>query len=199
MTKATRDPLGLIAVQDSVDPSISTTEGGRRMTTERARNMGYTIVDASGAAVSKAKAAPAAETPRSGIMKAKIAYAQQIEALPEARNRPSAAAGLWSSHTIESMPLAKAASFLRGLPLESAPEPKVAAQSPIDPQLMAKFRRRLDVHVGGLRVRSDQASRDKAQKIQQAISIRDRTGCSFGEAFTNVGLPARDLISYILK
>ena len=199
MSKSNRMSLGL-ATQDSVDPSISTTEGGRRMTTERARNMGYTIVDAGGNAVAKT-AAPAA--PKDARMSARIAYAKAIEDLPEARNRPSAASGIWANHTIESMPVDRAASFLRGLPEESAPEPKAAKVEAPDAALMQRFRRKLELRIMGLNMRADRGgepqARDTARKMQEAISIRDRTGCSFGEAFTNVGLPARETISSILN
>ena len=189
-----------IAVPLADTPSVCTLPNGSRMATARAKNLGYQIADR---AALEAAATTATETPRSGTMKAKLAYATAIEALPEARNRPSAAAGLWSSHTVETMPLEKAASFLRGLPEEDAPLPKVAAQSPIDPQLMHRFRRKLDLRIMGLNMKADQGgdpkARDTARRMSQAISIRDRTGCSFGEAFTNVGLPARETISSLLS
>jgi hypothetical protein len=132
---------------------------------------------------------------------AMIAYAQAIEDLPEAKSRPAAAAEIWSAQTAETMPVERAASFLRGLPPETAPV-AVAVQSAVDPKKMAKFQRHVELRVLGLTMkaeRGDLGARKEASKLSWALRVRSETGCAFGEAFASVGLDARSTIETIMK
>lgn len=187
-----------IAVPLDNIPTVCTLPDGSRMNTARAKNLGYQIADRASLEAS----VHAGQAPKNRTMAKRLEYVKAIEALPEARNRPSAASGIWANHTLETMPLDRAASFLRGMPEEAAPLPKAAPSEGPSPELMHRFRRKLELRIMGLNMRADNGNnpkaRDTARRMQEAVNIRDRTGCSFGEAFTNVGLPARETISSIL-
>ena len=148
------------------------------------------------------KAAVPSEEPTKTRASALIAYATEIEALPEAKDRPAAAAEIWASHTAQTMPVERAAAFLRGLPVEAAPVPAVVANSPLSAADNAMFKRKIEIRIGGLNAKADRgnnpAARNEATKLGWALRTRDATGCSFGEALTGAGLDARATISSIL-
>jgi hypothetical protein len=193
---------------------------GREMNPDRAKGLGYAIESLNeqaerNIAARQAKNAAmqiAGDAYDDGLAKspapvktkasAMIAYAQAIEELPEAKTRRAAASELWSKHTVETMPLERAASFLRGLPPEENAPVVTAAHSAVDPKKLAKFQRLAELQVLGLTVkaeRGDLGARKEASKLSWALRVRSETGCAFGEAFASVGLDARATVETIMK
>jgi hypothetical protein len=131
-----------------------------------------------------------------------IAYASAIEALPEAQSRPAAASAIWANQTAETMPVERAAAFLRGLPAESAPTAPAAPASDVSPQDNARFQRLMEIRIMGLNMKADagggSALRQEAMKMGWAIRTRATTGCSFADAIKGAGLDARATIKQIL-
>jgi hypothetical protein len=192
---------------------------GREMNPDRAKGLGYAIESLNDQAeremaARKAKYAAmqvagqayddglaASPAPAKTKASAMIAYAQAIEELPEAKTRPAAASEIWSKQTAQTMPIERAASFLRGLPEETAPVAPIA-QSAVDPKTLAKFQRLAELQVLGLTMkaeRGDLGARKEASKLSWALRVRSETGCAFGEAFASVGLDARATIETIMK
>jgi hypothetical protein len=134
-------------------------------------------------------------------MAARIAYLTAIEALPEATSRPAAASDLWSKYTAETMPVERAASFLRGLPEET--KPVAATTSRLSASDIAIFQRKTELRITGLNMNADKngdhAKRAEARKLSSALDMHARSDCSFGAAFTAVGLDARATITSILR
>jgi hypothetical protein len=188
---------------------------GREVSPNRATALGYTIESLNdqierNTAARKARFAvtqrageaydDAGAKPAQTKGQALIAYAQAIEDLPEAKSRPAAASEIWSKRTVQSMPVERAAAFLRGLPEEAAPVAKVAS-TVIDPKALAMFQRKCEIRILGLNMRADRgehSARGEAQKLSWALRVRNETGCSYGEAFTGAGLDARATIDAIM-
>ncbi|MEH2476193.1 hypothetical protein V1281_002637 [Nitrobacteraceae bacterium AZCC 2161] len=130
-----------------------------------------------------------------------IAYATAIEALPEAKARPAAASEIWASQTAQTMPVERAAAFLRGLPVETAPIAKAATTSTLTAQDNAMFKRKMELRINGLNMKADRgnpAARNEATKLGWAMRTRETTGCSFADAIQGAGLDARATITSIL-
>ena len=99
-------------------------------------------------------------------------YLDQLRVLPEAADRPLAAAKLAHAYTLKSMPLARAALFLSGLPVETAdtqPEPKkMSLEDGI------RLRRMVEIqHLGKSRrgAFGDEAAKAEAKKLGYALQI----------------------------
>jgi hypothetical protein len=152
--------------------------------------------------VERATGKPAASKPVETKASALLEYTQAIEALPEARSRPAAASEIWAKHTVQTMPVERAAAFLRGMPEETAPVAKAAATSTLTAQDNAMFKRKLEIRIVGLNMKADRgnnpAARNEATKLGWAMRTRETTGCSFAEAITGAGLDARATITSIL-
>jgi hypothetical protein len=189
---------------------------GREVNVARARALGFTIesFDSHNTRVRADRKAQAAATARGDAEdsrpatpltkgQALIAYAQQIEALPEAKSRPAAASEIWAKQTVQSMPVERAAAFLRGLPVETAPVAKAATTSTLTAQDNARFKRLLEIRINGLNVKADRgnnpAARNEAKKLAWSLRTYEANGCSFAEAFSSNGLDARATISSILN
>ena len=177
-------------------PSVCTLPNGSRLETALAIKRGYSIADRTKLGNTVPTVAKA-----NTALSVRIAYLTAIEALPEAASRPAAAAEIWSKHTMESMPPSRAASFLRGLPEET--KPVVAAPSRLTANDIAVFKRKVELRIVGLHMKADagnnQPARVEARRLSEALATRERTGCSFGSAFTAAGLPARETIEQILR
>lgn len=189
---------------------------GREVNVDRAKGLGFTIesFDDHGARVRadrKAQAAAKARgdaedsrpVPPQSKEEALIAYAQQIVALPEAKSRPAAAREIWAKQTMQTMPVERAAAFLRGLPAETAPVAQVAATSTLTAQDNARFKRLLEIRINGLNMKADRgnnpAARNEAKTLAWSLRTYEAGGCSFAEAFSSNGLDARATISSILN
>ena len=185
-----------IAVPLEGFPSLCTLPNGNRLETEKAIARGYTIADRT----KLGNAVPTAPKKKTNIS-TRIAYLEAIEALPEAQSRPAAAAVIWSSHTMESMPPDRAASFLRGLPTET--KPTSATRSRLSAEDIARFKRKTELRICGLEMRADKGgnhdARVEARRLSEALGVRERTGCSFADAFSAAGLDARETITSILR
>ena len=177
-------------------PSVCTLPNGNRLETALAIKRGFAIADRSKLGNTVATAVK----PKTDIS-ARIAYLTAIEALPEAASRPAAAAVIWSKYTMETMPPERAASFLRGLPTET--KPVASAPSRLTATDIAVFKRKVELRIVGLNMKADagnnQPARVEARRLSEALATRERTGCSFGSAFTAAGLPARETIEKILR
>ncbi len=152
---------------------------GQEVNTRRAEALGYTVESLNDQfarqhpdrnaralfdrAVRHGASMPPAAAPAQTKGQAMIAYAQQIEALPEAKNRPAAASELWSKYTEQTMPVERAAAFLRGLPEEIAPVAKAPAQSQLDPKQAAMFQRKVEIKILGLNMKADRGNNNAAR------------------------------------
>ena len=185
-----------IAVPLEGTPSVCTLPNGNRLETHLAIARGYEIADRS-----KLGGTVPSAVKRKTDISDRIAYLEAIEALPEARSRPAAAAELWSKHTAATMPIERAASFLRGLPAET--KPAVATKSKLSAEDIARFKRKTELRIVGLTMKAERggnhAARVEARQLQEALGIRERTKCGFADAFSAAGLDARATITSILR
>jgi hypothetical protein len=103
-----------IAVPLEGVPSVVLLNNGERMTRKAAIAAGYKIYGE-----------PDATAPDDGnaaTLKAHKAWRSSVLALPEARDRESAAVEIVTTHTADTMTVANARAFLRGLPTEQTQE-----------------------------------------------------------------------------
>lgn len=98
-----------IAIPDPSYPSIVTMGDGKRMSREDAKAKGYAIYGEIADVQSDLNAKISAD---------ERAWRSAIMLLPDARDRPAATAELLTSQTSDTLPLAAARAFLRGLPTE---------------------------------------------------------------------------------
>jgi hypothetical protein len=115
---STREKL---AMPDPEYPSIVTLADGTRMKRADAVKKGYKIHGEPDAT--------APDDANAATLKAHKAWRSSVLALPEARDRESAAVELVTSHTAETMTVASARAFLRGLPTETEEQTNVTTNT----------------------------------------------------------------------
>lgn len=129
-----------------------------------------------------------------------LTYLTTVIALPEAKDRPIAAAALGAAYNHQTLSLTNAASLLRGLPTETA-KGADAMTIELSNNDRAVFRRKAELRAAALSQSSNNGNERagvEARKIRYGLSIADTTGASFGDAFAAAGLDARATITAIL-
>lgn len=124
---ATREKL---AVPLDFAPSIVALNNGDRMTLKEAKAKGYKIYGEPDAT------APDNET--AAKRTAHVSWRGAVLALPEARDREAAAAEIVNTHTADTMSVANARAFLRGLPTEQHEEQPSVTTHNDDPRAARK-------------------------------------------------------------
>ncbi|WP_424362976.1 hypothetical protein [Methylocystis parvus] len=108
------------------------------------------------------------------------AYAAAVAGLPEAAERPKAAARIAQIHDAKSLPLHRASALLASLPSEAAEareaEIKAAEQrrAQAESQGPQSLKRRVEIRVAALSLRADkgdEGARSEQRKLQYAMSI----------------------------
>jgi hypothetical protein len=110
-----------IAVPLEGVPSIVLLNNGERMTRKEALAKGWKIHGEPDAT--------APDNENAATLKAHKAWRSSVLALPEARDRESAAVEIIMTQTAETMPVASARAFLRGLPTETKEETTVTTDT----------------------------------------------------------------------
>lgn len=95
-------------------------------------------------------------------------YRLQVFSLPEAKERPRSAAMIIGAHNAKSMPVEKAALFLRNLPIEGKP----TAAKPAG--LSLRERTEAALADAQARAKFDRRAEDRAVSLQRAIRCADR-------------------------
>jgi hypothetical protein len=103
-----------LAMPDPTYPSIVTLADGTRMKRPAAIAAGYRIHGEPDVA--------APDDGNAATLKAHKTWRSSVLALPEARDRESAAVEIVTTHTAETMTVTNARAFLRGLPTETTEE-----------------------------------------------------------------------------
>ena len=172
---------------------------GKRMSVDAAGREGYLVTNArslKGEPAKGVKGSPSISAPAYSAP----SYAAQLRALPEALNRQSAASALAADHTINTLPIAAAASLLRGLPIESEGN-DMSTTTQLSAEDHAMFKRKLGLRMASLRTSADHGS-DTASAELKALNTASRTveitGTSWGFARSLAGLDARATIKKIL-
>jgi hypothetical protein len=101
------------------------------------------------------------------------AYAMAIMSLPEAEDRPYTARRLAMAHNAQSMPIAKAAMFLRGLPAEPAEQPSTLTKK-ADQMAEKTLMRKVEIRLAALSFNADRgndAARKEANAIRYAMRL----------------------------
>lgn len=106
-----------IAVPLEGTPSVVLLNNGERMKRSTAKAQGWKIYGEPDAA--------APDDANAALKDLHTAWRTSVLALPEARDRESAAVEIVTTHTAETMTVANARAFLRGLPVETKDEPNV--------------------------------------------------------------------------
>jgi hypothetical protein len=110
-----------IAVPLDFQPSIVALNNGERMTRKAAITAGYKIYGEPDAT--------AQDDGNAATLKAHKAWRSSVLALPEARDRESAAVELVTTQTADTLTVANARAFLRGLPVETKDETNVTTNT----------------------------------------------------------------------
>ncbi len=155
------------AIQHPQYAKMATLPSGLTVTKDEAAKQGFVIARDGAHARSIAEHAGHATADGS-------TYLDQLRTLPEAADRPLAIAKLAHAYTLKSMPLAKAALFLSGLPIETAetqPEPKKMS---LEDEM--RLRRKVEIqHLGRSRrgALGDGAAKAEAKKLGYALQIHN--------------------------
>jgi hypothetical protein len=110
-----------IAVPLDGMPSVVVLNNGDRMKRGTAKAQGWKIYGEPDAT--------APDDANAATLKAHRAWRSSVLALPEARERESAAVEIVTTHTADTMSVANARAFLRGLPVETKDEPNVTTNT----------------------------------------------------------------------
>lgn len=174
-----------VAVQDAKHPLRCTLPNGMGSTITRARSLGFEIQ----------ATAQAARMTDAGMLNDAARYRSEIMALPEAQERPASAEKIADGYGFKSMPVARAASVLRGLPSEidelaasfsERRAARAAAAVPEDP----KVRRRVELHIMGLRAAIEPEARRERVALTLALNTARESRISVTAALARVGIDA---------
>lgn len=196
------------AFQHPTASRLAILPNGRSVTTEQAEIEGFTIVARDTGAWSTwadtyidgdANASPSARIARAQKAKERERsdYIGSILALPEALSRPIAAAKLAALYSDKSMPVAKAAIFLRSLPTEDGArvtinelEPSMSHAIPAHTDA-ATFRRKIELRFAAMAQRADHGdlgAKAEAKRLGYAVKLINSTNMNPIAALQSAGV-----------
>lgn len=191
-------PNGQYAIRMPGAQSVVVLPDGRQVSFYEAMKAGYEITDARHMAlrlgyIEGALNQTAAEIEQNLSAATRtqkgMAFAAAIMNLPEAQERPNAAAMVATSYA-DTWSIERAQSFLRGLPREMANDAGTASAE--RPQVYAfdtaKLRRKVELRAAALATHTSEESRREMKDLRYAFSLVDMGGMSIVSALETVGI-----------
>jgi hypothetical protein len=158
----------LFATPHASNPALCTLPSGESISRERAKLRGFQISDAPAPHI-----ASRIEATLSRRLVEADSYHTAIMGLPEAADRPKAAAKIASIHNATSLPLHRAKAMLASLPIEQKEKPMSNTRATIDAEKI--ITRRVEIRAAALAHRAnlgDDSARSESRKLNYALSIK---------------------------